>query len=74
MKVELKLSAEEGGTLECADKFCYLGDMIGAGGGAQEESRTRVKFAWRKFSELRPLLTTRGASLKLQGKIYVKAF
>ncbi len=67
--VELKLSAEEGDTLECVDKFCYLGDMIGAGGGAEEASRMRVKCAWGKFSELRPLLTTRGASLKLKGKI-----
>src|SRR5258706_542922 len=68
--VELKLSAEEGDTLECVNKFCYLGDMIGAGGGAEKASRMRVKCAWGKFSELRPLLTTRGASLKLKGKIY----
>ena len=25
----------EDGKLECVDRFCYLGDMIGAGGGAQ---------------------------------------
>ena len=29
-----------------------------------------MKCAWEKFSELRSLLTTRGASLKLKGKIY----
>src|SRR5258706_14773682 len=40
------------------------------GGGAEEASRMRVKCAWGKFSERRPLLTTRGASLKLKGKIY----
>src|SRR5258706_153441 len=44
--VELKLIAEEGDTLECVDKFCYLGDMIGAGGGAEEASRMRVKCAY----------------------------
>ena len=56
--------------LECVDKFCYLGDMIGAGGGAEEASRARVRCAWGKFNELLPILTTRGASLKLKGKIY----
>jgi len=58
------------GRLECVDKFCYLGDMIGAGGGAEEASRTRVRCAWGKFRELLPILTMRGASLKLKGKIY----
>ena len=27
-----------GDTLECVDKFCYLGDMIGSGDGAEEAS------------------------------------
>ena len=44
--------------------------MIGAGGGAEEASRTRVKCSWGKFRELSPILTARGASLKLKGKIY----
>jgi len=26
------------GPLKCADKFCYLDDMIGAGGGAEASS------------------------------------
>ena len=56
--------------LECVDRFCYLGDMIGAGGGCEEASRTRVKCAWGKFRELIPVLTTRGVSAKLKGKIY----
>ena len=55
---------------ECVEEFCYLGDMIGAGGGAGEASRTRVRCAWKKFRELSPVLTLKGASLKLKGKIY----
>jgi len=58
------------GQLDCVDRFCYLGDVIGDGGGAEEATRARVKCAWSKFKELAPILTTRGASLKLKGKIY----
>jgi len=61
---------EHVGSLECVDKFCYLGDMIGAGGGAEESSRARVRCAWGKFRELSPLLTSRGVSLKVKGKLY----
>ena len=56
--------------LEVVDKFCYLGDVIGKGGGAEEASRARVRCAWGKFRDLRRLLTTRGASLKVKEKIY----
>src|SRR5271165_288601 len=52
------------------DQFCYLGDMIGAGGGAEEAARTRVRCAWGKFNDLKPLLTKRVVSLKVKGKIY----
>ena len=38
--------------------------------GAEEASRTRVRSAWGKFNELAPVLTKRGVSLKLKGKIY----
>ena len=52
------------------DKFCYLGDMIGSGGGAEYASSMRVKCAWGKFRELSPILTARKALLKLKGKVY----
>ena len=59
-----------GDMLECVDRFCYLEDMIGSGGGAEEASWMRVKCAWGKFRELTPILTARRASLKLKGKVY----
>ena len=65
-----QLSLGVGQSLECVDKFCYLGDMIGAGGGAEEASRARVRCAWAKFKELAPILTCRGPSLKVKGKVY----
>lgn len=64
------LALESGVEFECVDKFCYLGDMIGAGGGAGLACGTRVRCAWNKFRELSPILTARGASLRLKGKIY----
>ena len=67
-KRELLLGVES--TLVVVDRFCDLGDVIGAGGGAEEASRARVRCAWAKFRELAPILTSRGASLRMKGKIY----
>ena len=69
-EVKKDMEIELGGKLEWVDKFCYLGDMIGSGGGAEEASRARVRCAWGKFRELSPILTSRGASLKVKGKLY----
>ena len=43
--------------LDVLDKFCYLGDMINAGGGAEESILTRIRCGWKKFRELLPVLT-----------------
>jgi hypothetical protein len=69
--VECKEVMLEGvGKLDCVDRFCYLGDVIGDGGGVEEASIARVRCAWGKFMELAPLLTARRVSLRLKGKIY----
>ena len=68
IKREFELGDE--GTLEMVGKFCYLGDMVGCSGGAEEAITARVRCAWAKFRELMPILTSRGASLKVKGKIY----
>jgi len=41
-----------------------LGDLIGAGGGAEEAPKAIIRFAWAKFGELALVLPSRGASLK----------
>ena len=38
--------------------------------GAEDASRTRVGCGWKRFNEPAPVLTQRGASHKLKGKIY----
>src|SRR6267154_2933322 len=59
-----------GDKVEVVEQFCYLGDVIEKGGSAEESSRARVRCAWEKFMELKMLLTARGASLRVKGKIY----
>jgi hypothetical protein len=68
--VKKEIALGQGGKFEIVERFCYLGDMIGSGGGAEEASRTRVRCAWSKFNELSSILTVRGASRRLKGKIY----
>src|SRR5450755_4055524 len=67
-KVMFMLGATD--KLEIVDRFCYLGDMLGKGGGAEEASRVRVRCSWGKFNELAQILTMRAAPLKMKGKIY----
>ena len=59
-----------GSNLEVVDKFCYLGDMLDAGGGAESSTVTRVRIGWEKFRELLPLLTTKAISLKVKGELH----
>src|SRR3989441_1602792 len=52
--------------IEVVGKFCYLGDVIGKGGGAEETSIARVRGAWGKFMDPKMLLTAREASLRVK--------
>ena len=56
--------------LEVVASFCYLGDMLSAGGGCEIAVTTCVKTAWKKFRELLPVLTSRHLSYKTRGHIY----
>ena len=58
------------GKLEVVASFCYLGDMLSAGGGCETTVTTRVKTAWTKFKELLPVLTSRHLSYKTRGHVY----
>jgi len=55
-------------TLECVDKFCYLGNLIGAGGGVEETSRARVGLRWSWQRSWAIVLTSRGAFVKVKEK------
>ena len=49
------------------DKLCYLGDVTGEGGGAEEAVRARVRSAWTELRELMTISTPRGAPLIVKG-------
>ena len=55
---------------EVVPEFCYLGDMLSAGGGCELAAITRCKCAWGKFRQLLPLLTNRQVPLLTRGKVY----
>ena len=65
-----EVELEPGVKVECVSKFCYLGDPLGSGGGVVEVARARVRCAWAKFKELSLILTVRGASYRIKGRIY----
>ena len=56
--------------LEVVATFCYLGDMLSAAGGCELSTTTRVKTAWKKFKELKPVLSSRHLSFKTSGRVY----
>ena len=52
------------------DRFCYLGDMLSAGGGCMAAAAARCRAAWGKFREHVPLLTARALPLKVKGHLF----
>ena len=56
--------------LEVVASFCYLGDMLSAGGGCEIKVLTRVKTAWKKLRELLQVLKSRHLSYKTHGHVY----
>ena len=56
--------------LEVVASFCYLGDMLSAAGGCELSTATHVKTVWKKFKELKPVLSSRHISFKTHGRVY----
>ena len=60
----------DGVNLETVDTFCYLGDTIGAGGGAKDSISTRTRCGYQKFRDLLQVLKHRSFSLRKKGELY----
>ena len=43
---------------DVVQQFCYLGDMLNAGGGAKASSVCSTRWAYKKFGDLLPILTS----------------
>ena len=56
--------------LEVVASFCYLGDMLSAADGCELSTTTRMKTAWKKFKELKPVLSSHHLSFKTHGRVY----
>ena len=56
--------------LEAVDRFCYLGDMLSAGGGCMAAATARCRCAWGKFRESLPLLTSKPVPFDLRGRLF----
>ena len=55
--------------LEVVASFSYLGDMLSAAGGCELSTTTRVKTAWKKFKELKPVLSSHQLSFKTRVRV-----
>ena len=60
----------DGTQLDVESNFCYLGDMLCAGGGCKLAIVTRCSTAWGKFKRLLPILTSKHVSLRTRGKVF----
>ena len=66
LNTDLHLDNGNGVSLEKVDKFCYLGDMLDADGGSDNQSQICLK----KVLWIPTILIGKGFSLKLKGKVY----
>ena len=60
----------DGTQLDVESNFCYLGDMLCAGGGCKLTIVTRCRTAWGKFKRLLPILTSKHVSIRTRGKVF----
>ena len=60
----------DGDNYEVVEKFCYLGDMLDAGGGSDTAVTARIRSAWKAFHTLAPFLTSRVPNEKMKGKVF----
>ena len=60
----------DGTQLDVESNYCYLRDMLCAGGGCKLAIVTRCSTAWGKFKRLLPILTSKHVSLRTRGNVF----
>jgi len=58
--------------VDSVNKFIYLGDMLGKGGGVEEANRARVKIPWESSGTLNDINGEEGI-LRLNRRAYIKS-
>ena len=66
-KEVLEVELSDDTRLERTDRFCYLGNMLSVGGGAEMALTTRISKAWNNFREHCALLALTSVPEKIQG-------
>jgi hypothetical protein len=60
----------QGNTLRQVETFKYLGSIMNAKGGCEQDVKNGIKAAWQKWRELTCVLCDRKITIQLKGKIY----
>ena len=68
--VDYKAVELDGNNYKVVNQFCYIGDMISVGGGAEASTIARVRSGLKSFRVLLPLLASLVISLETKGRLY----
>ena len=60
----------KGNLLKQVETFRYLGSVLNAKGGCEEEVRQRIKSAWMKWKDLSGVLCDKKMPVRIKGKVY----
>jgi len=66
----LQITDRRGKALKQVENFRYLGSVIHAQGGSEEDIKARIAAAWKKWQELTGVLRDRSMPIAVKGKVY----
>ena len=66
----LQITDSRGKALKQVENFRYLGSVIHAQGGSEEDIKARIAAAWKKCQELTGVLCERRMPIAVKGKVY----
>ena len=67
---QLKVTDNRGNNLKQVETFRYLGSIVNAKGGCEEDVKHRIKAAWQKWKELEGVVCDRKMPVRVKGKVY----
>ena len=66
----IQITDKHGKALKQVENFKYLGSVIHAQGGNEEDITARIAAAWKKWKELSGVLCDRRIPVAVKGKVY----